>query len=163
MGLAETVRSALPQMRVIDEPSDLEGYRFDETAFMHAGHPALVCFPRSTADVVAIVKAAAAAGVPIVPRGAGTGLSGGAVAIEGCCTVVFTDMNQILEIDPSNLVATVQPGVINAELNRAAAELELLYPPDPASLLDCSIGGNVVRWTVTSTASSACRPTSSPK
>jgi glycolate oxidase len=143
MGLAETIRSALPELRLIDEPSELEGYRFDETAFMHAGHPALVCFPRSTADVVAIVKAAAAAGVPIVPRGAGTGLSGGAVAIDGCITVVFTGMNQILEIDASNLAATVQPGVINADLNRAAAELGLLYPPDPASFEMCTIGGNL--------------------
>src|SRR4051794_28258855 len=143
MSLAESLRAAVPEMRVLDDAAELESYRFDETAFMHAGHPALVCFPRSTADVVAIVKAAGSASVPIVPRGAGTGLSGGAVAIDGCVTVVFTDMNQIIEIDAANLAATVQPGVINADLNRAVAEHGLLYPPDPASFEMCTIGGNL--------------------
>src|SRR4051794_7866795 len=130
-------------MRIIDDAADLEGYRFDETAFMHAGHPQVVCFPRSTSDVQAIVRISAAARVPIVARGAGTGLSGGAVAIDGCVTVVFTQMNRIVEIDPLNLTATVEPGVINADLNRAAAEVGLLYPPDPASFEMCTIGGNL--------------------
>ncbi len=130
-------------MRILDEPADIEAYRFDETAFIHAGRPQLVCFPRSTDEVVAVVKVAAAAHVPIVPRGAGTGLSGGSVAIDGCVTVVFTQMNAILEIDAANLTATVQPGVINADLNRAAAEHGLLYPPDPASFEMCTLGGNL--------------------
>ena len=130
-------------MRVLDAIADVEGYRFDETAFLNAGRPQLVVFPRSTDDVVMIVKAAAAAHVPIVARGAGTGLSGGAVAIDGCITVVFTQMNSILEIDTANLTATVQPGVINADLNRAVAEHGLLYPPDPASFEMCTIGGNL--------------------
>jgi glycolate oxidase len=141
--LTDSLRSAVPGMKVLDAAEDVEGYRFDETAFMHAGRPAAVCFPRSTGDVAAIVKTAAAAGVPIVPRGAGTGLSGGAVAIDGCVTVVFTQMNSILEIDAPNLTATVQPGVINADLNRAAAQHGLLYPPDPASFEICTIGGNI--------------------
>ena len=140
---ADQLRSALPELRILDDAVDMEGYRFDETAFLHAGRPAAVCFPRSTEDVVAIVQAAAAAGVPIVPRGAGTGLSGGAVAIDGCVTVVFTDMNAILEIDPANLTATLQPGVINADLNKAVAEHGLVYPPDPASFETCTIGGNL--------------------
>src|SRR3954447_11840625 len=105
--LTEQLRSAAPGIRVLDDEADLESYRHDETAFLRAGRPAAVCFPRSTEDVVAIVNAAAAAGVPIVPRGAGTGLSGGAVAIDGCVTVVFTQMNEILEIDTLNLTASV--------------------------------------------------------
>ena len=141
--VAAQLRAALPDLRVLTQPADLEGYRFDETAFLHAGRPAVACFPRSTQDVVAIVKTAAAAGVPIVPRGAGTGLSGGAVAVDGCVTVVFTQMNEIVEIDTLNLTATVQPGVINADLNRAAAQYNLLYPPDPASFEMCTIGGNL--------------------
>ncbi len=141
--LTAKLHAALPDLRIVSDPADLEAFRFDETAFMHAGHPALVSFPRSTQDVVVIVGIAAAAGVPIVPRGAGTGLSGGAVAVDGCMTVVFTQMNQILEIDALNLTATVQPGVINADLNRAAAEHGLLYPPDPASFETCTIGGNL--------------------
>ena len=137
------LRAALPDVRVLDAAEDLEGFRFDETAFLHAGRPAAVCFPRSTAHVVAIVKLCAAAGVPIVARGAGTGLSGGAVAVDGCVTIVFTHMNEILEIDSLNLTATVQPGVVNADLNKAVGEHSLLYPPDPASYETCTIGGNV--------------------
>jgi glycolate oxidase len=141
--LAQTLRAALPGMRVLDEPDEVEGFRFDETAFLKAGRPSVVVFPRSTDDVVAVVKTAAAAGVPIVARGAGTGLSGGAVAIDGCVTVVFTQMDAILEIDALNLTASVQPGVINAALNRAVGEHGLLYPPDPASFEMCTIGGNL--------------------
>ena len=140
---ADELRAQLPNLRVIVDAADTEAYRFDETAFLHAGRPVAVCFPRSTEDVVAIVRTAAAAGVPIVPRGAGTGLSGGAVAIDGCVTVVFTDMNAMLEIDPANLTATLQPGVINADLNKAVAEHGLVYPPDPASFETCTIGGNL--------------------
>src|SRR5262245_55191831 len=130
-------------MRVLVDEAEVEPFRFDETAFLRAGRPLAVCFPRSTADVEQIVRLAAAAGAPIVPRGAGTGLSGGAVAVEGALTLVFTQLNQILEIDPLNLTATVQPGVINADLNRAVSEHGLLYPPDPASFEMCTIGGNL--------------------
>jgi glycolate oxidase len=141
--LARSLRDSAPGLRVLEAPAELESYRFDETAFLRAGMPAAVVFPRSTDDVVAVVRACAAAGAPIVPRGAGTGLSGGAVAIDGCVTVVFTQMNAIVEIDTANLNATVQPGVINADLNRAVASHGLLYPPDPASFEMCTIGGNL--------------------
>jgi glycolate oxidase len=141
--IADQLRAELPEMRVIDDVGDLESYRRDETAFLRAGLPLVACFPRGVSDVQAIVRIASAAGVPIVARGAGTGLSGGAVAIDGCVTVVFTQMNRIVEIDPLNLTATVEPGVINADLNRAAAEHGLLYPPDPASFETCTIGGNL--------------------
>ncbi len=139
----EQLHSAVPGMRVLDQATDVESYRFDETPYIPAGVPLAVCFPRSTADVQAIVRLAAQTNTAIVPRGAGTGLSGGAVAIDGALTVVFTAMNAILEIDPANLTATVQPGVINADLNRAVAEHKLLYPPDPASFEMCTIGGNL--------------------
>jgi len=105
--------------------------------------PLLVALPRTEAEVVQVIRACHQLGVPIVPRGAGTGLSGGAVAIDGGVTVVFTDMNAILEIDPANLTATLQPGVINADLNKAVAEHGLVYPPDPASFETCTIGGNL--------------------
>ena len=81
--------------------------------------------------------------VPIVPRGAGTGLSGGAAGIEGGLTVVFTAMDRIIEIDRENLVAVVQPGIINATLKAAVAAEGLFYAPDPASFEMCSIGGNL--------------------
>ncbi len=81
--------------------------------------------------------------VPIVPRGAGSGLSGGAAGIDGALTIAFTAMDRILEIDRENLVAVVQPGVINAALKAAVAEVGLFYPPDPASFEMCTIGGNL--------------------
>jgi len=142
-GFAAALVGELPGMRVLTDAADVESYRFDETAYLPAGHPLAVCFPRSTSDVQAIVRLCAAAGVPIVARGAGTGLSGGAVAVDGAVTVSFTQMSEILEIDPANLTVTTQPGVINAELNRAVAEHGLFYPPDPASFEMCSIGGNL--------------------
>jgi glycolate oxidase len=141
--LVDRLRARLPELRVLVEPDDTAAFRFDETAFMHPGRPLAVCFPRTTADVQAIVRLCAQAGVAIVARGAGTGLSGGAVAVDGALTMVFTQMASIVEIDTANLTATVQPGVINADLNRAAAEHGLLYPPDPASFETCTIGGNL--------------------
>ena len=141
--LLDQLRAELPDLRVLTDAADTEPFRFDETAFLKAGRPLGVVFPANTAEVVAIVRAAAAAGVPLVARGAGTGLSGGAVAVDGALTVVFTKMDAILEIDAANLTATVQPGVINADLNKAANEKNLFYPPDPASYEQCTIGGNV--------------------
>jgi glycolate oxidase len=141
--LIEQLHAALPDLRVLTEPTDTESFRFDETAFLRAGRPLAVVFPANTAQVQEIVRVAGAAGVPIVARGAGTGLSGGAVAVDGALTIVFTRMNAILEIDAANLTATVQPGVVNADLNRAANEVGLFYPPDPASYELCTIGGNV--------------------
>jgi len=134
---------ALPDMRMLSEPAETEAYRFDETEYMRPGRPLAVCFPRSTGDVVEIVLLAASHGVALVPRGAGTGLSGGAIAVEGALTIAFTQMTSILEIDSTNLTVTVQPGVINADLGRAVAEHELFYPPDPASFELCTIGGNL--------------------
>jgi glycolate oxidase len=141
--LLEDLARSLPEMRLLREADETEAYRFDETEYMRPGMPLAVCFPRTTDEVRQVVSLCAAHRVPLVPRGAGTGLSGGAVAIEGALTVVLTQMNRILEIDPANLTATVQPGVINADLNRAAAEVGLFYPPDPASFEICTLGGNL--------------------
>jgi FAD/FMN-containing dehydrogenases len=141
--VVEQLRALLPELRVLTDAAETEAFRFDETAFLHAGRPLAVVFPSSTAEVQAIVREASAAGVPLVARGAGTGLSGGAVAVDGAITVVFTRMNAVLEIDAANLTATAQPGVINADLNKAAGEHGLFYPPDPASYETCTIGGNV--------------------
>jgi glycolate oxidase len=142
-GFVELLRRELPGMRVIDEPAETEAYRFDETAYLRAGHPIAVCFPRSTSDVQVVVRLCARQHVAIVGRGAGTGLSGGAVALDGALTVAFTEMDRILEIDAQNLTVTTQPGIINAELNRAVAAHGLFYPPDPASFEMCTIGGNL--------------------
>ena len=141
--LVDAIRARLPSLRLLTDEVDRESYRYDETAYLPAGLPGAVALPTTTEQVAELVGIAAELRVPIVPRGAGSGLSGGSAGIEGGLTVAFTAMNQILEIDRDNLVAVVQPGVINAALKAAVAEVGLFYPPDPASYEICSIGGNL--------------------
>jgi glycolate oxidase len=133
----------LPDVRLLTDDVDREAYRTDETAYLKGELPLAVALPESTAEVAALVTIAARHRIPIVPRGAGSGLSGGAAGIDGGLTVAFTRMNRILEIDRANLVVVTQPGIINAELKKAVAEHGLFYAPDPASYEICSIGGNL--------------------
>src|SRR5262245_53423820 len=137
------VRAELPDVRLLTDPGDREAYRLDETAYLTAGLPAAVALPASTADVSGLLRLATAHRVPVVPRGAGTGLSGGAAGIEGAVTIALTRMDRILEIDTDNLCVVTQPGVINAGLKAEVAKAGLFYPPDPASYEICSIGGNL--------------------
>ncbi len=141
--LVDAIRSQLPGLRVLTDEIDRESYRLDETAYLKAGLPGAVVLPTETAQVAAVVRLAGEFGVPIVPRGAGTGLSGGSAGIEGALTMAFTAMDRIVEIDRGNLVAVVQPGIINAALKAAVAAEGLFYAPDPASFEQCSIGGNL--------------------
>jgi glycolate oxidase len=139
----EAIRTRLPSLRLLVEADAVEAYRYDRTPYVRAGQPLGVALPTTTAEVAELVRLAAQHRVPVVPRGAGSGLSGGANAIDGALTIALTRMDRIIEIDEANLVAVVQPGVINAELKRAVAERGLFYPPDPASYELCSIGGNL--------------------
>jgi glycolate oxidase len=141
--IVDAIRMRLPDLRLLTEPIDRESYRSDETAYLHAGLPGAVAIPTTTTEVAELVRICAELRVPIVPRGAGSGLSGGAAGIEGALTIAFTAMDRILEIDRENLVAVVQPGVVNATLKAAVAEVGLFYPPDPASFETCTIGGNL--------------------
>ena len=141
--LIAAIGARVPTVRLLTEPIDREGYRYDETAYLRAGLPRAVALPTTTEEVAELVRIAAELRIPVVPRGAGTGLSGGAAGIEGALTIAFTAMDRIIEIDRENLVAVVQPGVINAHLKAAVAEAGLFYPPDPASFEMCSIGGNL--------------------
>ena len=102
-----------------------------------------MALPTSTADVAALVRLAAEHRIPIVPRGAGSGLSGGAAGIEGGLTISMMKMDAVLEIDRENLVVVTQPGILNAELKKRVAAEGLFYAPDPASYEICSIGGNL--------------------
>ena len=137
------VRARIPGLRLLDDPADRESYRRDETSYLATGLPGAVALPTETAQVAELVRICGRHDVPIVPRGAGSGLSGGATGIEGALTIAFTAMDRILEIDPENLCVVTQPGVINATLKAAVAEHGLFYPPDPASFEQCSIGGNL--------------------
>lgn len=139
----DELRSTAPNLRVLTDAVDRESYRLDETDYLTAGLPGAVALPSTTAEVSAILAAASRHRLPVVPRGAGTGLSGGAAGIEGALTISLMRMNRILDIDADNLCAVVQPGVINADLKKAVAEHGLFYPPDPASYETSSIGGNL--------------------
>ncbi len=141
--LIDAVRAELPALRLLTDATDRESYRADETPYLRPGLPGAVALPTETAEVATLVRLASEHRVPVVPRGAGTGLSGGATGIEDGLTIAFTAMDRIVEIDRENLVAVVQPGIINAALKAAVAEQGLFYPPDPASFEICSIGGNL--------------------
>ena len=126
---------------VLHTPEDMLVFEFDGS--IDKMPPQAVVFPRSAAEVSRIVRLANAHGLPIVPRGAGTGLSGGAVAIKGGIVIVTTRLNRILDIDPANRTALVEPGVVNAHLSLATEKYGLHYVPDPSSQKTCTIGGNV--------------------
>jgi len=126
---------------VLTSPEDRWCYAFDATD--QAALPDLVIFPGSAAEISRILILANTHRFPVVPRGAGTGRSGGAVPIEGGAVLVLTRLNRILEINQQDLVAVVEPGVILSKLKAAVEEQGLYYPPDPASADFCSIGGNV--------------------
>ena len=126
---------------------DLERALYAHDASILEGEAGVVCFPESAGDVQAVVRVARAHGRAVVPRGAGTGLAGGAVpvAVDGKAPVVVvtTRMNRILEVDAANRLAWVEPGVLNLDLSRHVAPLGLHFAPDPSSQQACSIGGNV--------------------
>jgi glycolate oxidase len=132
---------AVGRERVISTPEELIAFEFDGT--IERGTPQAVVFPESTEQVAAAVRVAHRFDVPVIPRGAGTGLSGGAVAAVGGVVVALTRMKRILAIDPANRTAIVEPGVVNLDLSRAVAEYGLYYAPDPSSQRACTIGGNV--------------------
>jgi glycolate oxidase len=139
----DELRAQAPDLRLLTDASDRESYRRDETAHHEPGLPLAVALPTTTGEIAAIMRVASAHRVPVVPRGAGSGLSGGSAGVEGALTVALTRMDRILEIDAANLVAVVQPGVINADLKAAVGKEGLFYAPDPASYEFCTIGGNV--------------------
>ncbi|WP_431972237.1 FAD-binding oxidoreductase [Nocardia sp. bgisy134] len=140
MDLHELV-AALPEHAVLTDPDLLTGYKQDWARDPDAGTPAAVVRATTTEDVAATLRWAHEHRVPVVPRGAGSGLSGGATAVDGGI-VLSTERMRAITVDPVTRTAVVQPGLLNAEVKRAAAEHGLWYPPDPSSFEMCSIGGN---------------------
>ena len=140
--VVQEVTAALPDGAVLTDPDVMAPYRVDWAKDPLAGMPCAVVRATCTADVQAVLRIASAHGVPVVPRGAGSGLSGGSTAVEGGIVLSMERMRAI-EIDPAARVAIVQPGLLNAEVKRAAAVHGLWYPPDPSSFEMCSIGGNL--------------------
>lgn len=138
----EDLVALLPEGAVITHSDSMDAYRRDRANDPDAGVPLAVVRAASTEDVQAVVRFAAATGTPVVPRGAGSGLSGGATAVDGGIVLSLERMREI-DIDPVTRTAAVQPGAFNAEVKAAAASQGLWYPPDPSSFEICSIGGNV--------------------
>jgi glycolate oxidase len=139
--LLHDLKKLLGQDRVLHRPEDLMLYEYDGS--VEIARPACVVFPASTTEVVAVVEIARRHETPLVGRGAGTGLSGGALARKGGIVIVFSRMNKILAIEAENHLAVVQPGVVNSDLSAAVAHLGLHFAPDPSSQKACTIGGNV--------------------
>ena len=127
---------------LVTDPDILGSYRHDRAADPNAGTPIAVARPTKTEEVQAVLRWASAHKVAVVPRGMGTGLSGGATAVDGALVLSTEKMRQIT-VDPVTRTAVAQPGLLNAEVKKAVAEYGLWYPPDPSSYEICSIGGNV--------------------
>jgi glycolate oxidase len=140
--VAQRLRSVVGERNCIVESSQLRTYESDGLTSFHA-MPGIVVLPASTEEVVQIVRIAREAGLPIVPRGAGTGLSGGALPVPGCILVGMSRMRSILEIDLENGWMRVQPGVINLDVSKRIGAEGYYYAPDPSSQSVCTIGGNV--------------------
>jgi glycolate oxidase len=144
MGLPSSV---LPELKhivggqnVVHEAHDLK--IFERDASITGALPDAVVLPANRDEVAAVVRLAARHGVPVVPRGAGTGLSGGAVTLKGGIALQLSRMRRILKVDPATRTAIVEPGVVNQDLQQAAASQGLFYAPDPSSQKACTIGGN---------------------
>ena len=133
---------ALPDGTVVTDPAITEGYRQDRAFDPSAGKPLAVVRPRRTEEVQTVLRWATAHRVPVVPRGAGSGLSGGATALDNGI-VLSTEKMRDITVDPVTRTAVCQPGLFNAEVKKAAASYGLWYPPDPSSFEICSIGGNI--------------------
>src|ERR1700676_3649905 len=140
-GVVDELRQLLPPEQVLWRDYDLMLYEYDGSIDKH--RPLAVVFPLSTEQVSAVVRACDRCGVPYTARGAGTGLSGGAIPSHGGVLISLARMNRILEIDVDNMRAIVEPGVVNLRLGLATAMHGLTYVPDPSSQKACTIGGNV--------------------
>jgi glycolate oxidase len=143
MTLLEALGRGIPQERLVTDADVVASLSGDDAEWAPVGKAAVALRARTESEVAHAVLVCADLGVPLVPRGAGTGLSGGANATDGCVVLDLSRMNAVKEVDADNLVAVVEPGVVNDDLKAHVAERGLWYPPDPASAPWSTIGGNV--------------------
>lgn len=141
--LIDDLAAVLPADRLVRDPDVVAGFAHDEAEWAPHGRPAVVVRPHTPEEVQAVVKACLRTRTPLVTRGAGTGLSGGANAVDGCVVLVTDRLTAVKEINGHERYAVVEPGVVNDDLRAACAERGLWYPPDPASSPWSTIGGNV--------------------
>ena len=140
--LIEILEHELGEKKIVTDTDILEKYARDETADL-SNSPDILVRAASVEDVSVTLKTCNELRVPVTPRGAGTGVTGGAVPVFGGLVLSMEKLNRILEIDRENMIAVVEAGAITGEIQKAAESEGLMYPPDPASLENCSIGGNV--------------------
>jgi len=140
--IIQCIRDIVGAEHLLTRQEQLEDYGHDETPNILA-YPEAVARPANAEEVSELIKLANRENFPVVARGGGTGVTGGALAVCGGLIISLERMNRILEIDEANMMAVVEPGVITENLHKAVEELGLFYPPDPASLADCTIGGNL--------------------
>jgi len=140
--LYNDLHNMLGEKKVANDPDILEKYSRDETP--DCGYsPDILVRAETVQDVSSVMKLCSARGIPVTPRGAGSGVTGGSVPVNGGVVLSLERLNSILEIDTENMIAVVEPGVITGDIQKAVSVHGLMYPPDPASLEICSIGGNV--------------------
>ncbi|MEK6673194.1 MAG: FAD-linked oxidase C-terminal domain-containing protein, partial [Nitrospirota bacterium] len=132
---------SLPGVRISSDPEDLACYGYDACGLDSL--PSAILWPETTEQIVRIMKYAYENAVPVVPRGAGTGMTGGSVPLKGALVLSMERMNRIIELDKENLTILVEPGIINGRMQKEVENQGLFYPPDPASMNFCTIGGNV--------------------
>ena len=140
-GVIQGIKDIVGKENVVDDRETRICYSYDATNLRYL--PDLIVYPHNREQISAILKLANEARFPVIPRGAGTGFTGGTLPIEGGVVLVLTKMNRILQIDPQNLLAVVEPGVVTYHLQQEVEKIGLFYPPDPASLKSSTIGGNV--------------------
>ncbi len=140
-GLIRQIEGIIGKEHILSEKEDLICYGYDATNL--EALPGLVVFPGKVEEISELLNLANRYRFPVVPRGTGTGFSGGSIPVFGGVVLVTTRFNQIISIDTENLIAIVEPGVITADLQKEAEKRGLFYPPDPASQLYCTMGGNV--------------------
>jgi glycolate oxidase len=141
--VVDELAAGLPADALLTDPVTTEAYRHDEASFCPSGQPLAVVRPTAVEQVQHVLRIASAHRVPVVPQGARSGLSGAANAVDGGIVLSLTRMDRIVDIDPVDQVAVVEPGVLNAVLSRAVLEQDLYYPPDPSSWEMSTIGGNL--------------------
>jgi glycolate oxidase len=142
LSFIDDLKKHIQHEQILTLPEDLNVYAYDGTATLHQ-MPACVVMAENTEQVVNVLKTALKHNIPVVTRGSGTGLSGGAVPTKGCIVLCLARMNRILEVDTHNLTLTTEPGVITQKIFEAATTEGLFYPPDPGSMKISTIGGNV--------------------
>lgn len=140
-GILKELSAAIGKEKIEFNKNFLVAYSYDSTGQKHL--PDIIVFPQNEEDVKKTVKIACRYKIPVTPRGAGVGYSGGSVPVQGGISLVFTKMNRIIKIDKNNMLAVVEPGVITHNLHMECEKIGLFYPPDPASLKTSTIGGNV--------------------